>query len=543
MIVTLAKRWSVGGWLIAAILLLPLAALIIQAIPPDPEHFDHLANTVLNSYIITTILLVLLVSIGCLLLGVPVAWLIAMCRFPGHRHFQWAMLLPLAMPGYLIAYVYTDLLDYAGPIQSWLRDWMGWQRPSDYQFPQVRSLGGAAVMLSLVLFPYVYMMARTAFMEQSGALIQASRTMGLSPLRSFFRLSLPLARPAITVGVALAAMETLADFATVSYFAVNTLTTAVYDTWLSYGSLASAAKFSCMMLAAALALILGERFARRQKQRFQNNHGAAGTGVYLLTGMKKWLAFGFCALLLGLSFVLPAAILLDYAFEYFDADSLGALWHHGGNSFLVAGLTAVTTAILALLLQFMSRMSPRALDRWPARISGFGYAMPGTVLAIGILAPMVWLDNGINYVAEWLSLPLPGLLLSGSLLALIFGYCVRFIAVPLGSVEASYQRLSPNLDKATLSMGHGPSVILKKVHLPLLRRGLLAASLIVFLEAMKELPAALLLKPIGFETLSTYVYQYVSDEALELGALPALLIVALGLIPVVMLNRNLENQP
>ncbi|MBY5922410.1 ABC transporter permease [Ferrimonas balearica] len=541
MILTLSRRWSVGGYLMAAALMLPLIALILQSLQPDQEAFQHLKNTVLSAYVANTVLLILMVCLGSLVLGLPAAWLVAMCRFPGQRVFQWAMLLPLAMPAYIVAYVYTDLLDYAGPVQKMLRELAGWQSPADYYFPSVRSLGGAAIMLSLVLFPYVFMLARTAFLEQASNLIQASRTLGCTPTRSFFRLSLPLARPAIAVGLSLVAMETLADFATVSYFAVNTMTTAVYDTWLGHGSMSSAARLSTLMLLGIALLMFGERMARRRQQQFQKAEGKSEDYSYLLTGWRAALATGFCSVLLLLSFVLPALILLDYAIEYFDPESLSAFWSYSANSLMVSALVAALTVVIALGLQFLARVSPRKWDRWPSRLAGFGYALPGTVLAIGILIPLTRADFAINDLAEWLGLGLPGLVLSGSMVAIVFGYTVRFLAVALGSIESSFKRVSPTLDMAGSTMGYGPASLLRHVHLPLVRRGMLAAALIVFIEAMKELPAALLLKPIGFETLATYVYQFVSDEALELGALPALVIVLVGLVPVIYLNRSLEH--
>ncbi|ADN77576.1 binding-protein-dependent transport systems inner membrane component [Ferrimonas balearica DSM 9799] len=541
MILTLSRRWSVGGFLTAAALTLPLFALVLQSLQPDQDAFQHLTNTVLNAYVANTVSLILLVCLGSLLLGLPSAWLVAMCRFPGQRVFQWAMLLPLAMPAYIVAYVYTDLLDYAGPIQRLLRDVAGFQGPMDYYFPPVRSLGGAAIMLSLVLFPYVFMLARTAFLEQASNLIQASRTLGCTPWQSFWRLSLPLARPAIAVGLSLVAMETLADFATVSYFAVNTLTTGVYDIWQGHGSMSSAARLSTLMLLGIAVLMFGERMARRRQQQFQKAEGKSADYGYTLTGWRAVVATGYCTLLLFLSFILPALILLDYAVEYFDPDSLSQFWQYSANSLMVSALVAALTVVIALGLQFLARVSPRRWDRWPSRIAGFGYALPGTVLAIGILIPLTRADFAINDLAEAMGMGLPGLILSGSMVAIVFGYTVRFLAVALGSIESSFKRVSPSLDMAGATMGYGPAGVLRHIHLPLVRRGMLAAALIVFIEAMKELPAALLLKPIGFETLATYVYQFVSDEALELGALPALVIVLVGLLPVLYLNRSLEH--
>ncbi|WP_035387348.1 ABC transporter permease [Ferrimonas senticii] len=531
------RRWTVSGTAITLLLLLPVAALLQQGLLPASEVFAELAESVLADYIINTVALVLLSAVGAVLLGVPTAWLVANCQFPGQRWLQWALLLPLAMPAYLVAYVYTDMLDYAGPVQKALRGWFGWNSPQDYWFVEVRSLTGAAAMLALVLFPYVFMLARTAFLEQAGNLLQASRSLGCTPWQSFWRVSLPLARPAIMVGVALVAMETMADFATVSYFAVNTLTTAVYDVWLDYGSLSAAARLSCLMLLGVLLLLGLERRARAQQKLFQRGDAGVDIPRWPLTGIKAICASGFCIGVLLLSFALPAAVLLNYAIDYFDAASLALFWRYSVNSLIVSVQVALLTIVMALLLQFLARLR---LLRWPAQIAGFGYALPGTVLAIGVLIPLTWLDYRINDFSQWFNGSTVGLVLSGSMVALLFGYCVRFLAVALGAIEASYKRINPSLDMAATTMGCGPAALLRRVHWPLLRRGLLTAAVIVFIESMKELPAALLLKPIGFETLATYVYQFVSDEALELGALPALVIVLVGLLPVWLLNRSLE---
>ncbi|ACA85290.1 ABC transporter permease [Shewanella woodyi] len=542
MILGLSKRWSLTGYFIALVITLPLVAILIQAMLPDESVFDHLFDTVLPTYISNTILLMFWVCLGAILIATPAAWLVAKCHFPGRSIFQWALLLPLAMPAYVVAYVYTDLLDYAGPIQSALRGFFGWGSPQDYYFPEVRSLGGASMMLAFVLFPYIYLLARTAFMEQSSSLQHATRVMGCGPWQSFWRFSLPMARPALAVGVALVAMETAADFATVSYFAVPTLTTAVYDTWLGYGSLSAAAKLSAIMLLVVFTMIGFERFARRKQQLFQKQSGAELCELYSLKGIKSLLATGYCTLLLLVSFLLPFIILLNYAWQYFDES-----WHieflaFSFNSFYIAAIVSVISVTLGILLMFISRVSPRKADLLPSRLSSTGYALPGTVLAIGILVPLTYLDFAVNDLYEYLGQQGPGLIFTGSVFVLIFAFCIRFSAIAIGSVENSYKRISPSLDMAAITMGLKPSLLLWRVHLPLLRKGVFAGMLLVFIECMKELPAALLLRPVGFENLATYVFQFVSDEQLEHGALAAIVIVLVGLVPLIYLNRSLEQQ-
>ncbi|MGL4221010.1 MAG: ABC transporter permease [Shewanella sp.] len=540
MILGLARSWSLTGYAIAVLLVLPLFALLLQAAQPDEAVFGHLLSTVLPTYIANSLWLILWVSIGSLLLALPCAWLMARCEFIGRRYLQWALLLPLAMPAYIVAYVYTDLLDYAGPVQRSLRALFGWSSPQDYFFPDIRTLGGAACVLSLVLFPYIYLLARTAFMEQSLNLAHASRIMGCSPWQSFWRLSLPMARPALAVGVALVAMETAADFATVNYFAVPTLTTAVYDTWLGYGNLTAAAKLSAIILLVVFSLIGIERFARRKQQLFQKQSRIQIIDLYRLSPMQTLLALGYCGMLLLLAFVLPSGILLSYAINYFEQSWDPLFWQLSVNSLTLALITSLVCCVIALVLMFIRRVSPRSSDALPSRLASTGYALPGTVLAIGVLVPLTLLDFAINDIADWLGMAGPGLLLTGSTTALVFAFCVRFVAIAIGSVESSYKRISPSLDMVSLTLGQSPRRLLQRVHLPLLTKGLFAGALLVFIESMKELPAALLLRPIGFENLATYVFQFVSDEKLEHGALPAIVIVLVGLVPLIYLNRSLE---
>ncbi|MFQ2343342.1 ABC transporter permease [Aeromonas dhakensis] len=532
--------WITGSWASALLLALPVLALVFSAFSADGDLFSHLADTVLFDYLANTLGLVVGVVLLSLLFGVPTAWLVAMCQVPGRRALQWALMLPMAMPSYIVAYVYTDLLDYSGPLQAGLRQLFGWSSPADYWFPAIRSLGGAAWVLALVLFPYVYLLTRASFLEQSVSLIHSSRLLGCSPRQSFRRLSLPLARPAIMVAVSLVAMETLADFATVHFFAINTLTTAVYDTWLGYGSLATAAKLSCLMLLAVVLLIALERRSRSRQQVFQKSMGHEQPLRYPLKGARRWLAGLWCWGLVLAGFGLPFVILLDYGVRYFELSWTPEFVRFAGNSLLISALTALLAMGIALLLGFCRRLDGGPKSLLPLRIAAMGYAMPGTVLAIGVLVPLTALDFAINDLAEWLGRQGPGLLLTGTLTAIVFGYLVRFVAIAIGSVESSMGKISPSLDMAARSLGQGDGAMLRRVHLPLVRRGLFAGAMLVFIESMKELPAALLLRPFNFDTLATHVYQFVSDEMLERGALGAIVIVLVGLLPLIWVNRNLD---
>ncbi|HDN9023731.1 ABC transporter permease [Aeromonas veronii] len=533
--------WMTGSWAIALLLGLPVIALLFSAFSAEGDLFRHLADTVLLDYLGNTLGLVVGVVLLSLLFGVPTAWLVAMCQVPGRRALQWALMLPMAMPSYIVAYVYTDLLDYSGPLQAGLRALFGWNSPADYWFPAVRSLGGAAWVLALVLFPYVYLLTRASFLEQSVSLIHSSRLLGCTPWQSFRRLSLPLARPAIMVAVSLVAMETLADFATVHFFAINTLTTAVYDTWLGYGSLATAAKLSCLMLLAVVLLIALERRSRSRQQVFQKSMGHEQPLRYPLKGMSRALAAFWCWGLVLAGFGLPFVILLDYGVRYFELSWTPEFVRFAGNSLAISALTALLAMGIALLLGFFRRLDGGIKSLLPLRIAAMGYAMPGTVLAIGVLVPLTALDFAINDLAEWLGRQGPGLLLTGTITAIVFGYLVRFVAIAIGSVESSMGKISPSLDMAARSLGQGDGGMLRRVHLPLVRRGLFAGTMLVFIESMKELPAALLLRPFNFDTLATHVYQFVSDEMLERGALGAIVIVLVGLLPLIWVNRSLDS--
>ena len=542
MFIQLSKKWPAFSWLLSLLLFLPLLAIVWQSFGDDQDVFAQLWATVLPDYLINTLLIVLGVALLSAVIGVPIAWLVAMCQFPARRFYVWGMLLPLAMPSYVVAFVYTDLLEYAGPIQTSLRSYFGWNNAQDYAFFDVRTLSGAAVMLALVLYPYVYLLARTAFLEQSQSLVQSARLLGCSPWRSFWRISLPLARPAIAISVALVAMESLADFAVVHYFAVPTLTTAVYDTWLGYGSLAAAARLSVVMLAVLFILISIERIGRNKQRHYQRGSGQEKVVRHQLTGIKGIAASVFCGVIFMAGFGVPFISLLDMAINYFDQSWNSQFLEYSFNSLLLASTVALICLIIAIVLGFFKRLSASKSGDLAPKLASTGYALPGTVLAIGVLIPLSLFDHGINHFFESFGIDGPGLLLSGTVFAIAAGYVVRFSAIAIGSVESSLNKVSPSIDMVTMTLGLSPLKMLFKVHLPLIKKGCFAGALLVFIESMKELPAALLLRPFDYETLATYVYQFVSDEQLEHGALAAIVIVIVGLIPLIFLNRSLEQQ-
>ncbi|MBY7782309.1 iron ABC transporter permease [Vibrio fluvialis] len=531
--------WKTSSVALATLLVLPILAIFFTAIGQTDDVFAHLMSTVMPTYAFNTVVLTLSVMALALLFGIPSAWLMAMCCLPGEKVLQWALVLPLAIPGYIVGYIFTGWFDYAGPIQVWLRAQTGWMA-GEYYFPDIRSLAGASIVLALVLYPYVYLMCRAAFMEQNVSLLQSARLLKCSPWESFRRISLPLVRPSIAVALSLVAMETVGDFGTVSYFAVNTLTTAVYDTWMNYSNLTAAAKISAVMLVIVLLLLSAERYSRRRQKLYQSQFNSHEDFRYALRGWKKWLALLWCWGLVCVAFIFPLLQLLSYAYTYFEQSWTAEFREYALNSLQVSLSAAVIGVAVALVVNFYNRLKSNRVSVALMRLSSMGYAVPGTVLAIGVMVPVLTLDHAVNDVAKAMQWGRPGLIFSGTMFAIIFALIVRFSAVAIGSIESSLNKISPSLDMAARTMGCQANAMLWRVHLPLVRRGALIAGLLVFIESMKELNAALLLRPFNFETLATYVYNYASDEHLELAALPAVLLVLVGLIPLVVVNRSLE---
>ena len=519
---------------------LPVLAVVLGIFQPDREAvWAHLAETVLADYVANSAALALGAGLGAALLGVGAAWIVAMHRFPGRSILEWALLLPLAMPTYVIAYVYTDLLQFSGPVQTGLRETFGWQR-GDYWFPDIRSLGGAITVFSLVFYPYVYVLARAAFLERSGSLMEAAKSLGLSPRRAFFRVALPLARPAVVGGVALVVMESLAEFGAVSYFGVPTFTTGIYRAWYAFGSPVAAAQLAATLLGVVALVLLLEK-ASRGRARF---HETAHRLPILpqLTPVQTSLAWLTCLLPLSGGFLLPAALLLNMASRSGDAQLGEKYLTLALNSFTLALIASVLVTALALLLVYAERLHPGRLMATARRTASLGYAVPGTVIAVGALIPLTAMDHAlIVAMREHYGVSM-GLLLTGSTIALLFAYIARFLAVAQHAVESSMARIRPSIDDAARSLGAGRGALLARVHLPMLASGLISAVLLVFVDVMKELPATIVLRPFNFETLATQVYILAADERLTEAATPSLAIVAVGLIPVMLLSRAIRRQ-
>jgi len=515
--------------------------MLFASINVSNELFSHLWATVLPEYIRNTLVLGILVAVLSLCFGVPAAAIVSQTNIVMAKQLRWLLMLPLAMPAYLVAYLYTDLFDYAGPVQRLLRTWFDWQSPNDYYFFDIRTIGGAAIVIALVLFPYVYMLTRTAFEQQDRNLLRASRLLGCTERQSFYQVALPLARPAIAVSLILVVMETLADFATVQYFAVNTLTTAIYDTWLGYSDFAAANALASVLMLFILFVVVAEQRARAG-QRHQSSRPNTQQQRKQLSVAQQIFASIFCWLLVFAGFLLPVILLLVMVFDYADYQQFLALIETGKNSIEIATYSATIAVLIALILALFQRLHQSRTKMIPLQITGFGYAIPGTVLAMAMLATFGPLDHMINDLAKAFDFQAPGLILSGTVFAIVFAFVVRFSAIANGTINAGIGQIPKSLDLAPASLGVSTLPAIFRVHIPLLKSSILVAWLLVFVEAMKELPAVLLLRPFNFETLSTQIYQLISDERLEQGALGAILIVLFGLLPIIFLNRQKGSQ-
>ncbi len=535
---------------LSPLFLIALAAALLAALPVlsvglnllvggTSDTWTHLSQTVLPDYISNTLWLCLGVAVGVGSIGVATAWLITMHEFPGRRLFEWALVLPMAMPAYVMAYVYTDFLQFVGPVQSALRARFDWQH-GDYWFPDIRSLPGAVVMFVCVLYPYVYLLARNAFLERASGLQEAARTLGMGSWRAFFSVSLPLARPAIAAGIALALMETLADYGTVAYFAVNTFTTGIYRAWFSLGDRVAAAQLASMLLGFVLLLLFLER-SSRGRARYHNTSSRHRRPVgERLSALPAVMAVVACGLPLFFGFVLPAVLLLKMALIEGDAQFGARFVTLARNSFVLASLTAGIAVFLALLLAYGARLSKSTLATALNRLVGLGYAVPGAVIAVGVLIPVTQLDNWLaGYWIKWFGYS-PGLLLTGGVAALIYAYLVRVLGVALHTVESSLTKITSSMDDAARSLGLGQGETLRRVHAPILRGSLLTAALLVFVDVMKELPATLVMRPFNFDTLATQAYTLASDERLGEASTAALAIVAVGLLPLIVISRQIS---
>ncbi len=522
---------------IAVFAIAPVVSLLEIAARGDPEIWPHLAAYVLPAALTDTALLLTGVAIVTLVAGVGTAFLVTAYSFPGRDTLIWLLPLPLAIPTYIVAYVYVDLLDAWGPVQVALRAVTGWRAAADYWFPSVRSIGGAILVMGFVLYPYVYLAARTMFQNQSAALAEAARVSGASPFRAARDISLPLARPAIAAGLALALLETLNDIGASEYLGVRTLTLSVFSTWLNRGSLPGAAQIACVMLVIVAGLVALERYGRGQRKFAAAEHPRPAARV-ALTGTTGWSAAFFCFAPATLGFVVPLIYLAQEAISRsLDTGLDPALLRHTLNTVALAAIATALTLALGFGAVALWRATRSRAVGTGVFIASLGYAIPGTVLALGLLSPLVGIDQILNWGARALTGHGVGLIVAGSSAALIIAYAARFMAIAIGFAQAGYARIAPEFDDMARAVGAKPRQVLQAVHLPLMRQALWGAALLVFVDVLKELPATLLLRPLNVETLSTYIYQFATRGSFEEGALAALIIVLVGILPVIRMVR------
>lgn len=529
------RLWIAFAALLALVIAAPILAILLNLTQPAGAVWQHLMATVMPEMLINTIVLMIGVGCGTVVIGTGCAWLVTMTEFPGRRWLAWALFLPLAMPAYVSAFVYSDLLQFAGPLQSGLRALLGWQR-GDYWFPDFLSLRGAVALFVVSFYPYVFMLARAAFLDQSVCVLEVGRTLGLGPWARFWRIALPLARPMIAGGAALVLMETLADFGAVSWLGVPTFTTAIYRTWFGMGDVTTAAQLSGVLLIFVLAAIMLERTSRQAKRFHHTSARTRPLPLRRLSPGRAALAILACLLPVLLGFGIPAGWLLHLAIREGDQIGFDRLAGFTSNSFILAGLAAVLLIAAALGLAYANRLVPRRMMGWLIQLSTMGYAVPGSVIAIGVILPLATFDHAINRWAQAVFGDGPGLLLSGSLLALFYAYLVRFLAVAFNTVDGGLHRIRPSIDQAARVLGETPLGVVRRVHVPMLRGSLLTAAMLIFVDVLKELPATLIVRPFDFDTLAVRVYQLASDERLGEASTGALIIVAVSLIPVIWLH-------
>ena len=528
-----------GILLLCLLLSVPVLTILTSITSSSDGVWQHLYDTVLGDYVTHSLTLLVGVGLAVLVLGIGPAWLVTMTRFPGSRLLEWALVLPLAMPAYIIAYTYTGMLDIGGPLQVWIRETFH-VRFGDYWFPNVRSLAGAVAMLSLVLYPYVYLLSRTAFLEQSVCVLEVSRTLGASPWQAFTRVAMPLARPAIIAGLSLVLMETLADYGTVQYFGVSAFTTGIFRTWFGLGSLTAAAQLAAVLLIFILFLVMTENWSRQKARYHHTSNKYSRLPQIPLTGWKRVAAMIYCFLPVLLGFLIPFIQLSLWAMDTWhlvDKDSFFTLFM---NSLELASITAIIALLLGVFITYSKRLRPTLPLRSIVRVMGLGYAIPGTVIAVGVLIPFAWFDNTLDaWMREHFDIA-TGLLLSGTLIAVVFAYLVRFLPVALNTLDAGLGKIKPTMDDVGRSMGLNPLQILRRVHVPLLQGSLLTASLLVFVDVLKELPATLILRPFNFNTLAIRTYELANQERLAEASSSALMIVLAGIIPVIILSKSIS---
>ena len=517
----------------------PVAAVFAFVTRPTEGLWTHLVHTLLIEYVQNTVLLGVGVGLATIVIGTGCAWLVVMCNFPGRRWLDWALVLPLAMPAYVLAYAYTDFLQFTGPAQSAIRALTGWGW-QDYWFPPIHSAGGAIFVLSMALYPYVYVLARAAFLDQSVCALEVSRTLGCSPWGAFLRVGLPLARPAIAAGVGFVVMETLADFGAVKYFEVQTFTTGIYRAWFAYGNPAAAAQLASLLLLSVFAVLLLERWSRGRRRYTHTSARYRELRALPLRGTRAAAAVLACALPLAFGFAIPAVVLVTMALHSSEPVTLARLAQLIGNTIQIGALASLLAVAVGLLAVYALKRDGRPLSHGLMRLAQLGYATPGVVIAVGILIAIGAFDHAIDGMARALFGVSTGLVLAGTIAAVLYGCLVRFFAVAYGPLDAGLARVKRSFEDVARTLGTSPGGVLARIHLPLMRGSVLSALLLVFVEVLKELPATMILRPFNFDTLAIEAFQLATTERLDAAAIPAMIIVAVGLLPVLVLCRTIR---
>jgi len=533
-------RWSIFNLLVAGVVSIPPVVVLGYIFVPAGEVWSHLVDTVLREYVLNTLKLMAGVGTGSLIIGVVTAWLCTMYRFPGQRMFEWLLILPMAMPAYIIAYTYTGMFEFAGPVQTYLRESFGWGR-GDYWFQEIRSMGGAIVVMSLVLYPYVYLLSRSAFLGQSVCMLEVSRTMGYGRWQGFVSIALPLARPAIVTGLSLVMMETISDYGTVEYFGIPVFTTGIFRTWFGLGDLPSSAQLASLLLIFVFVLVAIERFSRGRARYHHTSTRYRAIPTHHLKGVKAVLGFTVCLIPLSLGFLLPGIQLGVWAVQTAQRMLNEEFIRLVVNTLIVAGSASILTLIIATLMAYGLRVRNLPMLRLAARVATIGYAIPGTVIAVGVFVPFTRLDRTINSRMEATFNISTGLILSGTIFILLFAYLVRFLTISFNTVDAGFARITPSMSDAAQTLGLRAGSRLIRIEVPVIKGSLLTALVLVFIDVMKELPATLILRPFNFNTLAVRAFELASDERLADSAGAALAIVTAGIIPVILLSRAITS--
>jgi iron(III) transport system permease protein len=526
-------RWQVAILLIAGLVLMPLGVVLFSVFSETNDVWLHFVQTTLLTLLVNTFWLLVGVAFGTTLLGVSLAWLTAACEFPGRKWFDWALMLPLSLPPYVVAFVSIGLLDFTGPVQTQLRSWLGVEQ---LWFPKIRSTGGVIIVMTLAFYPYVYMLTRNAFMTQGRRGIEAAQSLGEGRVRGFLNVALPMARPWIAGGLALVMMETLADFGTVSIFNFDTFTTAIYKAWFGLFSLSAAAQLASLLVLIVFVVLLIEQRSRSRQRFSQAGRGSVADRI-LLQGVRGWIAFGYAMSVLSFAFIIPVGQLSIWAFHVFRQDFDLRYFTFLSHSLFLGGAAALITCGCALILVAANRLKNDFLTRTTVRIATLGYALPGSVLAVGIFIPLIWIDKQIiGWMKAFFGMEI-GFILNGTLVAMLLAYLIRFLAVAHGAVDSAMNRITPSLDETARCLGVSSLSLLRRVYLPMLRGGLITAALLVFVDVMKEMPITLMTRPFGWDTLSVRIFEMTSEGEWERAALPAITLVLTGFIPILLLGR------